>query len=79
MTLEDSVEYGVRRCVVSKVLHRMQLVEHSAVKAHVWVVVDDLVDRPVRRIVSGRVDSAIWLDVKLKFISLRYNYTLKFD
>lgn len=79
MTLEDSVEYGVRSCVVPKVLHHIHAVEHGAVAAHVWVVIDDLVDLPVRRIVCGRVSGAIWLDVKLKFISLRYNNTLKFD
>lgn len=75
MTLEDSVEFGVRRCVVSSVLNPIYKIEHVAVTSSVWVIINTRLEVPLQ-VVHARIYIVIRTDVKLKFRRLRYYDTL---
>lgn len=71
MTLEDSVDLVVHRSVVSSVLNPIYKIEHVAVTSSVWVIINTYIDEVVSRVVKGRVHNVIWLDIKLKFYTLK--------
>jgi hypothetical protein len=71
MKLENSVDLVVRRSVVSSVLNPIYKIEHVAVTSSVWVIINTRIDEVVSRVVKGRVHDVIWLDIKLKFYTLK--------